>query len=429
MLILLISLLLSAFVTPVMSEDIPGIPIHNCNELQGIGTTTGPVNADYIQMNEINCSNIDNFMPIGNRMNSFIGRYNGQNYPIKYLNIDRGITEVGLFGHVSNATLENIVLSNVSIEGRYHGGYVGALVGTAIDSIVRNSHVREGQVRGNNILGGLIGSIYFNGGVYHSSSSVGVFGTNDGYILGGLIGQSYVEVLSCHATGNVTSTFADLIGGLIGSSHRLVKNSYATGDVYSGSRGTRPSFVGGLVGFSAGDIENSHAMGNVSFVEYDASVGGLVGLLLPYTSIESSYAIGNVEGGTSTGGLVGTWERESQGTISNSYAHGSVIGNETTGGLIGKATDNHLSTVINSYATGFVDSPSQSGGLIGNGDMFVVDSYWDIETTNQTTSFGGEPRTTAQMQLKDASVPTYVNWSDNIWVFETGQYPILYYPE
>jgi hypothetical protein len=54
------------------------------------------------------------------------------------------------------------------------------------------------------------------------------------------------------------------------------------------------------------------------------------------------------------------------------------------------------------------------GGLIGFSipDATIINSYWDVETSKQTTSFGGEGKTTLEMQTKF----TYVNWDfTNLW--------------
>lgn len=64
------------------------IYISTCEQLQGIGTTTGPLNGIYYQISNIDCSEIENFIPIGNSFSTpFTGHYNGQGYTISHLYI------------------------------------------------------------------------------------------------------------------------------------------------------------------------------------------------------------------------------------------------------------------------------------------------------------------------------------------------------
>jgi PKD repeat protein len=54
------------------------------------------------------------------------------------------------------------------------------------------------------------------------------------------------------------------------------------------------------------------------------------------------------------------------------------------------------------------------GGLIGTStsDSTITNSYWDVETSGQADSSGGEGKTTAEMQIKS----TYINWDfTSLW--------------
>jgi len=118
------------------------------------------------------------------------------------------------------------------------------------------------------------------------------------------------------------------------------------------------------------------------------------------------------------GGLVGA----NVGTVNNSFAMGSVTGGSYIGGLIG-----HLESgsVTNTYSTSSVGgSGDNKGGLIGykNGGT-VTSSYWDTQTSCMTTSAGGEGKTTVQMKQK----ATFIDWDFmNIWgIIENNTYPFL----
>jgi hypothetical protein len=155
----------------------------------------------------------------------------------------------------------------------------------------------------------------------------------------------------------------------------------------SGSRN-----VGALVGFidDAATVSNSYATGSVSG---SSNVGGLVGE--NESAISNGHASSSVSGTSNLGGLVG-WNNA--GTISNSYATGGVSGGNSIGGLVGY--NNNGGKVDNTYAMGRVTGSSAVGGLVGYEGVSgeVSNGFWNVTTSGRSTSAGGTPLTTAQMQ-------------------------------
>lgn len=151
--------------------------------------------------------------------------------------------------------------------------------------------------------------------------------------------------------------------------------------------------VGGLVGVLNGMVTQSYATGSVSG---ENAVGGLVGLL--DGTVKKSYVAASVVASDdNVGGLVG----ECTGTVRQSYATGSVSGRNRIGGLIG-LVDWGAGQIAISYATASVSSNISNGltgGLVGdNVGVSVVDSYWNTETSGQSSSDGGMPLTTTEMK-------------------------------
>ena len=197
------------------------------------------------------------------------------------------------------------------------------------------------------------------------------------------------------------------VGSLIGHNEGNISDSSTTGNVTGGTQ------VGGLAGrLLSGTTLNCIAAGNVTG---GSLVGGLFGV--SEGTILSSYTTGNVTGYHEVGGLVGC----SEGTISNSYSTGNVTGHELVGGLVGTAC---FLPISDSYATGSVNGESCVGGLVGiNACCEVISSYWDINASGQTTSAGGEGRTTEQMHQQ----ATFVGWDFvDVWTIREGSdYPKL----
>jgi hypothetical protein len=91
------------------------------------------------------------------------------------------------------------------------------------------------------------------------------------------------------------------------------------------------------------------------------------------------------------------------------------------GGLVGT----NSGTIRDCYAVATVDGEGCVGGLVGWGGGKVRYSFWDIETSDQSTSAGGTPKTTIQM--KTMSTFTEAGWDFvEVWGIGEGQtYPFL----
>lgn len=263
--------------------------------------------------------------PIGRNAQRFTGSFDGNNFVIRNLIVNHTVDDdAGLFGAVGAANLDNITLENVDIAGK---GYVGGLVGLAVNSTISNSF-SGGDIDGStDYVGGLVG--------YNTGSSIS----------------------SSHSAGFVTSV--NYTGGLVGgSSQGSISESYSECSV-SGSSST-----GGLVGVdNTSPISNSYSTGTVSGTFH---AGGLVGNNTG--SISSSYAAGGVSGVFFVGGLVGT-NNAGPGAVTNSFYDSGVSGQSDTGKGVSKTT-----LQMKSFAT-FSDIATV--GLSSAWDIVLIDDYVD----------------------------------------------------
>ena len=247
--------------------------------------------------------------------------------------------------------------------------------------MVRDINLVGGSVSGISYhVGGLVGEN--DGTIIGASSSATVTATSANAV-GGLVGDNEGTITDSYATGSASG--AAYVGGLAGYNAGTIGNAYATGAV-SGT-----ADVGGLAGISVGTIANAYATGAVTATATDSYVGGLVGV--NYGAIGNAYATGAVKGVNYVGGLVGD---NAASSISNAYATGSVTGTRYVGGLVGV----NGATISKAYATGAVSGSLSAGGLVGsNSSGTVSNSYWDKETSGQSSSSGGGTSlTTAQLQ-------------------------------
>ena len=229
---------------------------------------------------------------------------------------------------------------------------------------------------------------------------------------------------------NISAETSRYVGPLVGCLEGgTIINCYAEGGTVRGKESVG-GLVGGLQGSWGGDYPTLSCSHSSALVLGDENTGGLVGRN-EGGAIANSRASGTVIGHTSTGGLVGA----GYGSITNCYATATAIGTDWTGGLVGSAGG----TITHCYATGAVIGDTYAGGLTGyyypypNDD--IVGSFWDVDTTGQWNSGGGQDKTTAQMQ----TVGTYLkagwdlagettNGTDDIWWLAEGQdYPRLWW--
>jgi prepilin-type N-terminal cleavage/methylation domain-containing protein len=448
--------------------------IKTAEELASIGVDPNyPLDGKYIVVADIDLSGYSDgrgWTPIGERDkvvtddHEFTGIFDGGNYVISNLTINRSSDDQGLFGYINGAEIRNVKLVNINING---GRYTGGLVGHSQRSLITDCSVTgnvsggshtggligrcdnseptivsgcstAGSVSGGNYTGGLVGTTY--GPISNSFATNTVEGS--GQCTGGLVGQNYGGTIShCYSTGEVSNT-GTRTGGLIGYNHNgAISNCYATGNVnssdyaaggligyddqlisdgfvdncYATGNITGTSSIGGLVGNSHRSIiTNCYATGNITGT---ADIGGLIGSSGNSTNITNCYATGDVEGVNAIGGLVGyRW----CGFINNCYALGSVNGENAVGGLIGNSHGNNT----NCYAVGVVAGDTNTGGLIGLNYGTSTECYYNSETSGQSDDDGrGEPLTTAEMK----NSVNFTNWDfDTVWGIDQGNsYPYL----
>ena len=198
--------------------------------------------------------NEPNWTPIGKENNHFKGIFDGGGYKITSLSITSSNEKIGLFGFVSNATIQNC---NVT-----------------------------GEIEGNNFVGGIVGNAGKNTHILNCSFQGNVRGKLD--YVGGIVGNtsSGCEVSGCFVTGKVEGL--QRVGGIAGQGIGIIRNCYALADVTA-----RTAIAGGIAGRAYNlIIENCYYGGKVSAGSFaDNSAGGIAGET--YGSPDSSTKIKN----------------------------------------------------------------------------------------------------------------------------------------
>ena len=207
------------------------------------------------------------------------------------------------------------------------------------------------------------------------------------------------------------------VGAFAGNNRGLIQGVYVTGRITV--TGDNDS-VGGIVGeqWPAGELRDSYTNMEITTTSTgeDSNLGGLVGFL-HLSRIYNSYAAGSITGpadGVFGGGLIGNiWPvRSSRAQIVNSFSVADVSASAAT------ATNGGLLALNRWHQTINVNSES---------------SYWDTNSSGQSTSVAGTGLSTVEMQAatntgvaRAGYDGVYSNYSRSLWDFGTSnQYPAL----
>lgn len=351
--------------------------VEDVNQLQDINTN---LSGNYALRNSIDATATSSwngnkgFKQIGTEINNaFTGKFDGLDYNIFGLTINRsGEEDVGLFGVVNSATINNVTLVGGSITGNYR---VGGIVGNAIgkNTVISNA-TNSASVTGNRQVGGIVGIItgnLDNKSKVNNVINTGTINGNAGNDVGGLIGSLNNSQLTGNSynLGAVTSSGHD-VGGLVGSALNSTIGD-GTNLVYNRLDVTGAYNVGGIVGNMEANstVKNAENSGTVLATEYDdgtykyhagtdnttdsviknvnvANVGGIVG-------ISSNSTITNVE----NSGDVSTETIGDSGDNSHIYRAGNV------GGVVGSAVNTNITNATNKENS--VRGAHNVGGIAG----------------------------------------------------------------
>ena len=340
-------------------------------------------------------------------ISTFTGIFNGNNYVISDLYINRLTNYQGLFGRTYQSEIKNIGLENINITGiNMVGGIIGINTG---NSSLTNSYA-TGNVNGNMSVGGLVGYHYQGQlNITNSYAIVDVTGNKD--TIGGLIGYTIGgNIRNSYSIGSVTGNEGN-VGGLVGYNYRgTITNSYSTGNVTGGG-----SYIGGLVGRDEGDITNSYSTGNVT--GGGSYIGGLVGL--KYQTMTSSYYNSQTSGQSDSGKGEGktTEEMMKKATFTgwdfnntwfidedNDYPRLRIFGSSLLDGIVSyyKLDETSGSTAYDEEGN---NNGTNNGATINQGGK-INQSYLFSNANGKYIDTGITPSSTCSV---------------NLWIYPTGE--------
>lgn len=362
-----------------------------------------------------------------NVVRTFAGTYDGDNHIISGMYITNDSSPVnsacykGLFGHSTNATFKNMILSDVyantstydfgALSGYTYKNltvenvttYGNAYAGYSAGLITYHDSASEGSVRFENVTNNI--NLSYDGnyvsGVIHKITGVPASNepniifrnvTNNGdrnvigysQAAGGIIGHcggGYLLMENVVNTGDFNFDSGTQNAGLVGElySKAYIKDSYNTGNS-SNMPGTNPresegGYIGGLVGGASNEIviENCYNSGNI--IAKKTYNNGIT-IEDAASATPRCYVAGIVAGTNSTLKITNSYNT---GDISGLYGYAA--------GIVGNASgsSNDETFVENCYNTGDITGLRYTGGLVAYFMGNVNKSY----NTGKVTVFGG----------------------------------------
>ena len=396
--------------------------IRTAEQMNTIGANSGDWTSCFKLIADIDMSRYTGtqYKIIGN----YRGTFDGDNHAIRNLSYSSmtALTNVGLFGSATNATIKNLRLENInfSVVAQFVGGLAGQLTSSSVTNCYCSGTIADSYIK----------ELY----------------------VGGLAGyQNNGTITNCRSAGAVSATMPSssfswnvYVGGLVGQqSIGTITNCFSSAAVTGTSAGNF-AYAGGLVGYQPANIcniSNSGSTGAVSAINsYRAYAGGLIGSRISATNslTNGCYSTGAVTASTTSwyayaGGLIGYLSAP----ITDCYCTGNVTcsGKITyTGGLSGYAT---YATPTRCYSAGALTATATTedytGGSIGYRDNTTASKcFWDTTTSGLFNESGYADytggifgRTTAGMKIETTFTDVYWDFDDTWAICEDTNYPRL----
>lgn len=379
------------------NED--GYIVSDPDDLEAVSAFGYKEDYSFVLESDINLSSKENFY-----IPYFRGSFNGNGYEISGINIDmEDFSYIGLFGYCVNAEISDLTASSQQITANWHVGILNAVsYFSTINDCVTQGEVHAGW--------GAAGVSALVSGELNSCRNYAVV-TGD-FIGGGIAGYLFddTNIISC-------SNYASIEGGSAGGISASLSHCNVSRCANSGNVNGTSNSSGGISAYMEYNayIYDCFNSGNIS----GGNAGGLAGIVYDTVTVNNSYSSGIVEGEENEGGLIGVPWVPSK--------------NEMNRKILGLLTPEDISALKEGKKTKSEILGFDKTIVFENKENVITvnNSYWDIEASGQTESYGGgEGRTTDEM-IYPYSENTYTGWDfTDIWQADTdgsinGGYPYL----
>ena len=329
-------------------------------------------NGKYLKLaNDINFAD-STYVIVGQGSNSFAGDFDGAGHQLQNVKLSSADAQAGLFGMVTaTGRIHDLTLASGTIGGASNvGGLVGQLQGT-IEGCTNAATV---TATGSNA-GGIAGKVNAGASITGCTNSGTIKAATEG--TGGIVGNADAGVSITGCVNKASFTGTKSTGGIAG-----VLGGSADHCVNQGTIGGTSNVAGIAASATNASFAHNANLGAVSGSSY---VAGIVGYTSKATAIDSCTNSGNITvSGNYAGGIAGYAKEEYSSHITACYNTGTIAGGKSVGGILGTTNTSSVGTlngvdtayvVDHCYNLGTVKGASQVGGLIGNNGVKVWRCY------------------------------------------------------
>lgn len=358
------------------------------------GRTTGILGYNFALKNDINASDVEDYVAIGtgNKDASgneigFTGTFDGRGNRIIGLNVSGD--DAGIFSTVGTNTVNNNDGTTTTYTGTvkdvniYSGTFTGKTTAGAVAG-VNNGRIEGIVTFGNTVTvtdkdgkaGGIVGvnnsgkftddknDGELTGGIYDVESTGSVIAGSSSAIAGGLVGtnngglaNSFSDSAVTVATGVTLDKDTTALGGVVGINNGNVQYVDSLGVTNGGATGS--SNIGGIIGTNNGNMYSGY---NESIVSGKDNVGGIIGTNAEGKKVENVVNATGVEGTNNVGGLIG----DNRGNVTNGRNNGTITGNKNVGGMVGINGENSTLTNLVNDSSAAITGEQYVGGIAGS---------------------------------------------------------------
>lgn len=397
---------------------------------------------DNTERSGVKITNINMFEPI----KSFKGYFDGDYYTIYGLYVSKKQDNIALFNNVSG-TIKNVYFENSMV---YGGTNTAMLANDIVGSGINNTNISDIYITGN-VVGTSdirvendtygINSVYIEKDLNEYLGVIEVPKFNYENITKVTLKGKYITSLEnqlIHIDGNEVSPgeFSVLLDTEVGNEIELsIPDEYVSTisliDLYYEIEFNYP-----ITSSLAGIIKNSNVRNIINKANvYGINSSGIAGIITD-TNLENGYNTGNINGDLSASGIVSVIkDSDSNLNINNFYNTGNIV--STTNNMVNKIVNNSivsLNSIFNVYQVEYVVNEANNevvfndvydiyatgvndGTIVNDVNVVEVDYF---KNKNNLVELGY-----AEF-LDNVDLGTNPN---NVWIYESGYYPILYFDE
>lgn len=353
------------------------------------GRTTGILGYNFALKNDINASDVEDYVAIGtgNKDASgneigFTGTFDGRGNRIIGLTVDKvneqNTANAGIFSTVGKGgVVKDVNIYSGTFTGTTTAGAVAGVNSGRIEGIITfgNTVTVTGDNGNASNAGGIVG-INSSGefkddandgeltnGIYDVESTGSVIAGSSSAIAGGLVGTNNGGIANSFSDSavtvdtNVTSGTSAGLGGVVGINNGNVQYVDSLGVTNGGA--TNSSNIGGIIGTNNGNMYSGY---NESIVSGKDNVGGIIGTNAKGKKVENVVNATGVEGTNNVGGLIG----DNRGNVTNGRNNGTITGNKNVGGMVGINGENSTLTNLVNDSSAAITGEQYVGGIAGS---------------------------------------------------------------